>query len=204
MKTQGRKGSVTHVEVHQITSCAFCVLLKQVIRCLSYWSFTKKQEERDSQSKGVVWPLTPWRRPCPCKAPTAEASWGCVLWDSCGWASGLLGSCQTPRIPSGDAGGFVMRWWKKLPGEAGVCTELCFTEGHSEGVSSSAELQANRVPEQDTRSEQWAGHCRSRLAELLGGGRVCISPLRPMGDSPTSNSKWPRDQVRRTFSQQSK
>lgn len=45
MKTQGRKGSVTEVEVHQITSCAFWVLLKQVIRCLSGWSFTNKQEE---------------------------------------------------------------------------------------------------------------------------------------------------------------
>lgn len=51
-----------------------------------------------------------------------------------------------------------MRWWKKLPGEAGVCTELCFTEGHSEGLSSSAELQNKTLgvnSEQATADPDW-------------------------------------------------
>ena len=104
MKTQGKKGSATQVEAQQITSYTFCEILKQVIRCLCCWSFTKKQKERGSH-RDMVWPLTPQRRPDPCKAPTAEGSWGCVPWDSCGWASGLLGSYQTPRIPSGRC------WW---------------------------------------------------------------------------------------------
>lgn len=56
------------------------------------------------------------------------------------------GPARLPESQAGDAGGFVMRWRKKLPGEAGVCTELRRTEGHSEGVSTSAELRANRAP----------------------------------------------------------
>lgn len=61
------------------------------------------------------------------------------------------GPARLPESQAGDAGGFVMRWRKKLPGEAGVCTELRRTEGHSEGVSASAELQANRAP----RTQLW-------------------------------------------------
>lgn len=159
---QGRKGSVSQVEVHQITSYPFCEILKQVIRCLSCWSFTKKQGERGSQSKGMAWPLTPYSLeetlPVQC-----SNGWSVLrvcsmrfLWLSI-WPAQVLPDSQNPKR-EGDAGGFVMRWWKKLPGEAGVCTQLCHTEGHSERVSTTAELQANRTPR--TRRQEWTAASR--------------------------------------------
>lgn len=74
---------------------AFCERLKQVIRCLSCWSFTRKAGENGFSEKKCV--LTPR---APRGAPVAEGSWGRLPRDSRGSASGLLGSCQTPRIPS--------------------------------------------------------------------------------------------------------
>lgn len=85
-----------------------------------------------------------------------------------------------------------------MPGEAGVCTELHRTEGHSEGVGTGAELRANRAPRTRLR-----GGARSRprvdpdWLRHHGGGQGCDA------SQPRSISKWPRDQGRRTFSQQS-
>ena len=105
---------------------AFCERLKQVIRCLSCWSFTRKAgENRFSEKKYGLTPvlLGVYQQ---LKGPGGTCHGIPVAQHLA-----CSGPARLPESQAGEAGRFVMRRRKLLPGGAGACTELHRTEGHS-------------------------------------------------------------------------
>ena len=121
-----------------------------------------------------------------------------------GLSVSLLRSCQTPTTPSRRFGQICNEGAEEVDRRGGGLHAAALHGEAFRRTGHQHRARSTKPPGQDSVREKGAGHARTPTG-LASAGRLRLRPSLSLSlSSQSSTSKRPRDQVRRTFSQQSK